>query len=192
MTFEPFCSSEKCSNSISTKMSILEPSCSSFTTCWCSSAFCSSRTYWSAVLPQLSLLAETLWVLALLQPQHHRLNGMNNAKHLWSRHQPCTLLVADLSPWVLHALRHKKGLDLGRCTSPGSALHDWILERGRPQWIFRVHQRHGWNRRKFKIIENSNCIPCSTSNTMSRNTHSDRFYIHSLSATYLWSIVYQL
>ena len=60
MTFEPFCSSEKCSNSISTKMSILEPSCSSFTTCLCSSVFCSSRTYWSAVLPQLSLLAETL------------------------------------------------------------------------------------------------------------------------------------
>ena len=60
MTFEPFCSAEKCNNSISTKMSILEPSCSSFTTCWCSSAFCSSRTYWSAVLPQLSLLAETL------------------------------------------------------------------------------------------------------------------------------------
>ena len=60
MTFEPFCSSEKCSNSISTKMSILEPSCSNFTTCWCLSAFCSSRTYWSAVLPQLSLLAETL------------------------------------------------------------------------------------------------------------------------------------
>ena len=95
---------------------------------------------------------------------------MNNAKHLWSRHQPCTLLVADLSPLVLHALRHKKGLDLGRCTSPGSALHDWILERGRPQWISRVHQRHGRNRLKFKIIKNSNCIPCSTSNTVSRDT----------------------